>query len=338
MRVLLVKLSSLGDVVHTFPALTDALEAVPGLELDWAVEEALAPIARLHPAVRRVIPIPMRRLRRRPLTAFAGGEAGAVRRDLARTRYDVVIDAQGLMKSALVAMLARGPRHGFDQGSAREVAAAFTYQRRHRVPEVEHMVERIRKLFAAALGYSLEGRPLDTGLRPLPLPDGDPPHLVFFHGTTWPTKTWARDAWRGLAREAEKAGFRVLLFTQGAEEEARARAVSQGLEWVQTLPPQPLDTLIPLIGSAAGVASVDTGLGHLAAAFGVPTVGLYGPTNPKLTGLIGRRVRELVSQRDCAPCEQARCRIAPQTLEGPPCLADMTAKEVWRTLRELAAA
>lgn len=338
MRVLLVKLSSLGDVVHSFPALTDAMKAVDGLELDWAVEEALAPIARLHPAVRRVISVPMRRLRKHPFSALAGGEAGAVRRAIGQTRYDVVIDAQGLMKSAFVAMLARGPRHGFDPASARESAAGYTYQRRHSVPEVEHMAERIRKLFAAALGYRLDGLPLDTGLRPLPLPEGDPPHLVFFHGTTWPTKTWERDAWRALAREAEEAGFRVLLFTQGAQEEARARAISDGLEWVQTLPPQPLDTLVPLIGSAAGVASVDTGLGHLSAAFGVPTVGLYGPTDPRLTGLVGERVREMISQRDCAPCEQARCRIAPETLEGPPCLADMQAKDVWRALRALSSA
>jgi heptosyltransferase-1 len=337
MRVLVVKLSSLGDVVHTFPALTDAMQAVPSLELDWAVEEAFAPIARLHPAVRETIAVPLRRLKKRPLAALAGGEAAGVRRMLAGRRYDVVIDAQGLVKSALVAMLARGPRHGFDRDSAREGLAAIAYHGRHRVPEVEHMAERIRKLFAAALGYALEGRPLDTGLRPLPQPKGDPPHLVFLHGTTWPTKTWTVDGWRALAAEAERAGMQALVFTQGAAEAARAAAIADGRPAVEPLPPQPLETLIPLIASAAGVVSVDTGLGHLAAAFGVPTVGLYGPTDPRLTGLVGARVRELISRRDCAPCEKGHCRIAPATIEGPPCLADFEAAIVWRALRDLSA-
>lgn len=335
MRVLLVKLSSLGDVVHTFPALTDALALVENLQLDWAVEEAFAPIARLHPAVRKVVVVPMRRLKRMPFFGLLSAEADAVRRALAEEPYDVVIDAQGLMKSALIARLAQGRRHGFDRESARESLASVIYHHRHRVPEVEHMAERIRKLFAAALGYSIEGRPLDTGLRPAPLPDGDPPHLVFFHGTTWPTKTWTVAAWRDLAAVAEKAGHRVLLFTQGAAEEARVAAIAKGRPAVQPLPPQPLDTLVPLIASASGVVSVDTGLGHLSAAFGVPTVGLYGPTDPRLTGLVGARVRELVSKRSCAPCEKGRCRIAPETVEGPPCLADMAVKDVWRTLGEL---
>ncbi|MEP9351164.1 lipopolysaccharide heptosyltransferase I [Xanthobacter sp. KR7-225] len=335
MRVLLVKLSSLGDVVHAFPALTDAMAAVPGLRVDWAVEEAFAPIARLHPAVREVIPVPLRRLKKRPLAALGSGEAAAARRALAGRRYDVVIDAQGLVKSALVALLAHGRRHGFDGASAREGLAALAYHVRHHVPEVEHMAERIRKLFAAALGYGLEGRPLDTGLRPDPLPQGDAPHLVFLHGTTWPTKTWTVAGWRALAAEAEKAGMHALVFTQGAAEEARARAIAEGRPAVEPLPPQPLETLIPLIASSAGVVSVDTGLGHLAAAFGVPTIGLYGPTDPRLTGLVGARVAELKSRRDCAPCEKARCRIAPETVAGPPCLADFEAAAVWRALTAL---
>lgn len=335
MKLLLVKLSSLGDVVHTFPALTDAASAVPGLELDWAVEEALAPVAALHPAVRRTIGVPLRRLRKRPFAAWRAGEAGAVRRALAAERYDLVIDAQGLMKSALVAACAHGPRHGFDRASAREPLAALLYRHRHHVPETEHMATRIRKLFAAALGYSLDGRPADTGLRPK-VPAGAP-HLVFLHGTTWPTKTWTRDGWRALAARAGADGLRVLLFAHGETERARANAIADGQPAVTLLPPQSLATLAPLLQSAAGVVSVDTGLGHLAAAFGVPTLGLYGPTNPRLTGLFGARVRELPATRDCAPCEKARCRIAPDRREGPPCLADHGAEAVWQALAGLRA-
>lgn len=335
MRLLVVKLSSLGDVVHTFPALTDAAAALPGLEVDWAVEEAFAPVAALHPAVRRTIRVPLRRLRKHPLAAWRSGEAAAVRRALAAEPYDIIIDAQGLMKSALVAACARGPRHGFDRASAREGLATLLYGHTHHVPETEHMAVRIRKLFAAALGYGLEGRPADTGLRPAP--SGAAPHLVFLHGTTWPTKTWTRDGWRALAARAQDAGFAVRLFAHGETETARATAMAEGLPAVTLLPPQTLDTLAPLLQSAAGVVSVDTGLGHLAAAYGVPTLGLYGPTNPTLTGLFGARVRELPATRACAPCEKARCRIAPDTREGPPCLADHRSDGVWQALRQLQA-
>ncbi|QRG05446.1 lipopolysaccharide heptosyltransferase I [Xanthobacter dioxanivorans] len=335
MKVLLVKLSSLGDVVHTFPALTDARTAIPGLELDWAVEEAFAPVARLHPAVRNVITVPLRRLLRNPLAAFRGGEVARIRAALAAEPYDLVIDAQGLMKSAAVAALARGPRHGFDRASARETAAALTYSRRHHVPEVEHMAVRIRKLFAAALGYGLEGRPADAGLRPAPV-DGAP-YLVFLHGTTWPTKTWSLAGWRALADLAGAAGLEVVLFAHGPQERARADAIAEGLPQVRLLPPQTLETLAPVIAGAAGVVSVDTGLGHLAAACGVPTVGLYGPTDPRLTGLYGPRALELKARRPCAPCEKAVCRIAPETREGPPCLADIAAVEVWNALTRLRA-
>ncbi|MGR7997609.1 lipopolysaccharide heptosyltransferase I [Xanthobacter sp. ZOL 2024] len=335
MKLLLVKLSSLGDVVHTFPALTDAAAALPGLSVDWAVEEAFAPVAALHPAVRRTIPVPLRRLRKHPLAAWRSGEAGAVRRALAAERYDVVIDAQGLLKSALVATCAEGPRHGFDRASAREPLATLFYGHRHHVPEVEHMATRIRKLFAAALGYSLEGLPADTGLRPVAT--GGAPYLVFLHGTTWPTKTWSREGWQALAARAGAAGLKVRLFAHGAQETARAAAIAADEPAVELLPPQSLATVAPVLQGAAGVVSVDTGLGHLAAAYGVPTLGLYGPTNPQLTGLFGARVRELPATRDCAPCEKSRCRIAPETLEGPPCLADHGAAAVWSALEALRA-
>ncbi len=335
MKLLLVKLSSLGDVVHTFPALTDAKTMFPDLVVDWAVEEAFAPIAALHPAVRRTIIVPMRRLRKKPLKAWRSGELGAVRHALAQEQYDIVLDAQGLVKSALVAALAHGPRHGFNKASAREGLASHFYAGRHHVPEVEHMATRIRKLFALALGYSLEGLPEDCGLRPLPPEAGAAPYLVYLHGTTWPTKTWSLEGWQALAQLAQTAGWQVKMFAHGAVEEARARKVAESCAAVHLLPPQPLDTLAPVLGAAAGVVSMDTGLGHLAAAYGVPTLGLYGPTDPRLTGMFGPRVRELAARRDCAPCEKSACRIAPDVKEGPPCMADHDARTVWAALQAL---
>ncbi|MGU3493512.1 lipopolysaccharide heptosyltransferase I [Xanthobacteraceae bacterium A53D] len=336
MKVLVIKLSSLGDVVHTFPAITDAARAIPDLVLDWAVEDAFVPLVKLHPAVRRAIPVPLRRLKKQPLAAFRSGEAQAVKAALQAEHYDVVIDAQGLMKSAAIGLFTHGRRHGFDRATAREGLASLTYAAGHHLPETEHMAVRIRKLFAAALGYALD--PLaDAGLAPQgAVPEGGP-YLVFLHGTTWRTKTWTVERWRELAARAGTAGRRVLIFAHGKVEEDRAAAIAAGLPHVERMPPLSLDRVAPVLAGAEAVITVDTGLGHLAAALGVPTVGLYGPTNPVLTGLFGPRAMELKSVRDCAPCESSKCRIAPETKEGPPCMADFTGADIWLALGRMGA-
>ncbi|MFG1463040.1 lipopolysaccharide heptosyltransferase I [Xanthobacter sp. DSM 24535] len=335
MKVLVVKLSSLGDVVHTFPAVTDAMRSVPGLVLDWAVEEAFAPLVHMHPAVRRAIPVPLRRLRKAPRAAMGNGEAATIRAALHAEAYDVVIDAQGLMKSAVVGLFARGRRHGFARGSARESLATLAYHTAHAVPEVEHMASRIRKLFAASLGYNLTGLVADAGLKVLAEPRPAQPYIVMLHGTTWRTKTWPVKHWRDLALHAAERGLEARIFAQGAQESARAAAIAEDLPSVSIIPPGPIPDLVPVIANAEAVVSVDSGLGHLAAALAVPTVGLYGPTNPRLTGLFGPKALELKSLRPCAPCERAHCRIAPDLVEGPPCLTDFSARDVWRALNVL---
>jgi len=335
MRVLLIKLSSLGDLVHTYPALTDAARAVPGIEIDWVADEAFAPLARLHPAVRNVIALPIRRMKKKPRETLAEMReaVGALRGG----GYDLLVDAQGLMKSTLVGVFSGvKPRHGFARGSARESMATWFYQVGHEIPETEHMVTRIRKLFAAALGYPMPATPPDAGLVPDLANQGirtrSSDGVVLIHGTSWPTKTWTVEGWRGVAERCGAAGLQAKLFAHGATETERAGKIAVGLSNVERVPAGGLDSIIPVIANAAGVVTVDTGLGHLAAAFGIPTIGLYGPTNPGLTGLVGPDVEEFVSTRDCAPCEKASCRIRPDFGEGPPCLADQSPDRVWRAL------
>lgn len=335
MRVLLVKLSSLGDVVHSYPAITDAARAIPGLELDWVVDEAFAPLARLHPAIRQIIALPIRRMKKAPRETLPELKqaVGALRGG----GYDLLIDAQGLMKSALVGVFSGvKPRHGFARGSARESMATMFYQVGHDIPETEHMVTRIRKLFAVSLGYPMPTTPADAGLVPdfvnqgirARIGDG----IVLIHGTSWTTKTWTVEGWRGVAERCGAAGLDVKLFAHGAVETERAGQIAAGLDNVRQVPAGGIEGLIPVIANAVGVVTVDTGLGHLAAAFGIPTIGLYGPTNPGLTGLVGPDVEEFVSTRDCAPCEQTHCRIKPDFGEGPPCMADQTPERVWQAL------
>ncbi len=336
MRVLLVKLSSLGDVVHSFPALTDAARALPGVEIDWLVDEAFAPLARLHPAVREVIALPIRRMKKTPRAAF-GDLRDALHR-LRGKRYDVIIDAQGLVKSAIAGRLAHGGRrHGFSRETAREGLAAFTYHVGHDIPEVEHMAERIRRLFAASLGYPMPETAAEAGLdrASIAAVAAGRPYLVFIHGTTWPTKTWTVAGWRALAVQAAASGRDVLLFAQGDAERARVGAIADGLSGVHRMPPGRLEKVIPILAGADAVVTVDTGLGHLAAAFDLPTVGLYGPTNPGLTGLVGANIRECVGRLPCVPCEKTSCALKPDFGEGPPCLADHQPGEVWRAVQDL---
>src|ERR671914_690621 len=162
--ILFVKTSSLGDVVHNCPAVSDAARALPGAQIDWIVEEPFAGVAAMHRAVRRVIPVAVRRWRRSLWKPAVWSEIGAWRRALGAERYDAVVDTQSLVKSALLSSFASGTRHGLDGASARERLASRFYDVRHAVPRGLHAVERNRKLAGEALGYAL-GNAIEYGLR-----------------------------------------------------------------------------------------------------------------------------------------------------------------------------
>ena len=150
--VLFVKTSSLGDVVHHMPALTEAHARRPAFRFAWVVEEAFAPLVRLHPAVDDVIPVASRRWRRSLLGPSIQREIGTFWRTLRARNYDVIVDTQGLIRSAAIACAARGRRHGYDIGSIREPVASLVYQVRHRVARDQHAIARNRSLTGLALG------------------------------------------------------------------------------------------------------------------------------------------------------------------------------------------
>jgi len=301
-KVLVVKLSSLGDVIHTLPALGDAAAALPGIRFDWAVEEAFAEVPRWHGAVDDVIAVALRRWRRRPLRDLLGPEPRLLCRQLRSRRYDAVIDAQGLLKSALVARLVDAPRHGLDQRSAREPLAAGAYHHRIRVPRDLHAVERVRLLFAGALGYAPPAARADYGVRTQRLPDvrGECADLVFIHGSARAEKLWPEAHWEALAVLATSRGYTVALPWGSAAEELRARRIAARANAgraaaVHVLPRMALPPLASLLRRARGAVAVDTGLGHLCAALDVPTVSLYGPTHSALVGTRGRHQVHLQS-------------------------------------------
>lgn len=337
MRVLLVKTSSLGDVVHTFPALTDAQRALPGITFDWVVEEAFADIAAKHPAVNRVIPCALRRWRKSLWRTWRSGEWKNFKATLQAQEYDLVLDAQGLAKSAFITRLGRGPKAGFDKQSAREPVSARVLDTPLAVAKGQHAITRLRQLFAAALGYALEDAAPDYGIA-RNLATG-PRRLVFFHGTTWVTKHWPEHYWRELAGLATQAGYQVLLPWGSDAERLRAEKIADGNAQVDVLPAMRLDELFDLLREVQGFVAVDTGLAHLAAGAGVPGIALYGPTDPALTGVLGQHARSLAAEFPCAPCVQERCSYRGELGRGiePPCFSTLPPARVWQALEQVCA-
>lgn len=288
-RILFVKLSSLGDVIHHLPAVTDLGRRLPGAHVAWAVEEAYAELVRLHPAVAESIPVGLRALRSHPLDSERWRRMGAARRALAAKRWDYVIDTQGLLKSALVAKAAAGRSFGLDGASAREGAAAWFYDEAFTVPRALHAVERNRLLVARVLGYEPEG-PADYGLEPPPYPPLWAPrgrYAVMLHAASRADKQWPDEKWVDLARRLAQRGF-ATVFPGGTDAERIAAArLALLVPGAIAAPPMDLWVAATLLAHADAVVGVDTGLTHLAVALGRPTVGIYRATDPALTGLHG---------------------------------------------------
>lgn len=290
MRVLIIKTSSFGDLIHTLPAVTDAVKAKPGITFDWVAEEAFVEVPGWHPAVADTIPVALRRWRKNWRRAVVSGELSAFFGRLRAHEYDCVIDAQGLLiKSALIARLAKGPRHGLSWSAAREPAASLLYSHRHAIARSRHAIERIRQLFAEALGYSYDPLRLDYGIggAHLSSPLDDVGYWVFLHGTTWPTKRLADEQWIALGKIAAAQGHRIYLPWGNAAEKRTAEIIATHCSNAQVLPRLSLTALAGILAQARGVIGVDTGLAHLGAALDIPGVTLYSVTFPALTGARG---------------------------------------------------
>jgi heptosyltransferase-1 len=259
---LLVKMSSLGDIVHALPALTDA--ALAGVTFDWVVEEAFAPIAARHPAVRTVIPVAWRRWRSRLLPSRE--EMQSFLKRLRMTDYDVILDSQGLIKSAAISRLARGAvRAGYDSDSAREPLAALINDRRISVPREQHAIDRQRQLFAKALGYALPGGlAFGIGTHPEGSDQLDHRLCLLLHGTTWASKHYPEAFWFDILARARADGYTVAVTWGDGTERARAErfAAKGALVW----PKMSLAELTERISRVSLAIGVDSGLTHLAAA------------------------------------------------------------------------
>ena len=288
-RVLLVKTSSLGDVVHNLPVASDIAAAYPGVAIDWVVEESFAAIPRWHPQVRRVLPVAMRRWRRAPWQREVRTQWQLFVKTLRSETYDAVIDTQGFLKSAWLARQALGICHGLDWASARE-PLGWLYDRTYAVPWGRHAVVRNRDLAAQALGYQ-PAPAVDYGLRKPLSPGSWQPagadYALLMHATSAERKLWPESRWIVLGSSLAARGITVVLPWGSESELQRSERLAERISGAMVPPRLDLDPLAALIAGATAVIGTDTGLTHLAGALGVPTVGLYCATDPAATGLFG---------------------------------------------------
>jgi heptosyltransferase-1 len=316
MRILLVKTSSLGDVIHNLPVLSDLRHAFPEARIDWCVEDAFADIPRLHPALDRVIPVAVRRWRKTLGQRATWQEMRAFRTALTATAYDAILDTQGLIKSALIARLAHGHRYGYAAEVAREPLAARFYDETFVIPPNAHAVERNRWLAAAAFDYPVD-LPLAYGISPpaLNFPwQGDQPHVVMFTASSRDDKLWDEAHWITVAGALLARGLSPLLTSGNARERERAVRIAAAVPGAIVAPPLSLRELAALIGTARLAIGVDTGLAHLAAALGVPTIALYVSTEPALTGVYGEGFIRNLGRPGQPPSSQTVLAVAEQAL------------------------
>jgi heptosyltransferase-1 len=331
-RVLLIKLTSLGDLIHALPALSDAKCARPELEFDWVIDENFREIAGWHPAVKGIVTSNHRQWREALAHPSTLASISRLISRLGAVEYDLVIDAQGNFKTALLTMLAKGPRAGFDRHSVREWIAHFAYQKRFAVSKSAHAIERLRRLFAGALEYPVPSSPPDFQIQRerfvKPKVDLPKEYLVFVHSASWKTKLWPEAHWEELLKKSVQAGFKVLLPWGNSQEEARAKRLAVQSE-IQVLPKLTLSEMGYVLDRATACVCMDTGLSHLVAALNVPSITLYGSTDSGLIGASGSSQVHLKSDRFCSPCQKKTCRYS--KTENP-CLQQISPDRVYKEL------
>jgi heptosyltransferase-1 len=315
-RILIIRTSSLGDVVHALPAISDIARHVPGAQIDWMAEEAFASIPTWHPAVHEVIPMALRRWRKTWRSEVVRQERRALRERLRRTAYDVVLDMQGLLKSVWLARQARGVRHGLDWRSAREPLASLFYDVRHRVKFWQPAVTAQRELAALTFGYPVAGPP-DFGLQTLADPargGGASGYAVIMPSASRDDKLWLADNWRQVFKRLRDSGCALRLLAGNEEESARARDLAAGMEGAEVLPRMDRSGVAHVLAGARLMVGLDSGLTHLCAALGRPTVGIYRASSPVRTPVVGSNFTASLGQRGAPPSAQEVLAAVEQAL------------------------
>jgi heptosyltransferase-1 len=329
----------MGDLVQTLPALTDAAKAIPEIKFDWVVDEAFVQVPSWHSHVEHVFPTALRRWGKNWSATLKSGEPQTLLKRLRATNYEMIVDVQGGFKSAIIGRLAKGQHSGHDRRGVHDWGAQFFYQRQFAIPKGMHSISRMRRLLAEALSYKFNESDLDYGIVPtrfespnLELPK---PYLVFIHSTSWASKVWPEQYWRELLELATAAGFAVVLPWGDEAERQRSERIIAGNSRGVVLPPLSISQKAAIIKGAQGTVGLDTGLSHIAAALSIPSVTIYGATDPRLVGATGRQQRHLTSKFECLHCHETICTYRGATELKPACLVELKPEDVWRELTAL---
>ncbi len=286
-RILIIKTSSLGDIIHCLPVINDIKYFVPESSIDWLVEESFADIPRLHPNINSIITISLRswkkNLRKKITWVGLYNSIKAIRQN----HYDIVIDFQGLLKSAFFTLFTHGDIHGFHKNSIREGVASYFYKHTHTVSKHIHAVVRNRELASKCFEYDLLDQPASFGLEIHNIKNFNlsERYVVLIHGSSKKTKQWPIDYWQKIIQFFNTLGLRVLLPWGSLEEYEAAKILRKTSTNSLVLPKMNISDLANIISGAKCVIGVDSGLTHLANAICIPTIGLYMNSNPYLNGV-----------------------------------------------------
>lgn len=305
----------MGDIIHNFPAATELRQHFPDAEIHWVVEEAFVGLAGLHPAINRIIPYGLRRWRKSLWRQTTRDEMRVFRQQIASGGYDLAIDSQGLIKSALVGKLSGAPLVGYSRHTVRDPLASFFYDQKIEIPRI-HVIERNRALTGRALGYSPTGK-LNYGIVAPDLAlswQPKTPYAVCLTATAREAKLWAEDNWIALGKWLLTRGI-CPVFPWGSEHEhARSARLGAALPGSVVPPRFSLVEGARLLADAQVAIGVDTGLMHLAAAVDTPTVGVFCDSDPHHAGATARTFSKNLGDVQQPPSVDAVCEIVTEAL------------------------
>ncbi len=312
-KILIVRTSSLGDLVHMLPAISDISLHVADAQIDWIVEESFAEIPTWHPAVHEVIPVAHRRWRKHWWAAETRVARAALRANLDGRRYDIVLDMQALMKSVWLLRQTHGVRHGLDRHSAREPLASFFYDVRHSVNFWQPAVTRQRELAAAAFGYAYEGKP-DFALNSITDGIEIQPYAVIMPSASRDDKLWPQADWQKVFGRLHEHGLDLKLLSGSPAETERAMQLVAGNARAEVLPRMGLTSVAKVLAGARIMVGLDSGLTHLSAGLGRPTIGIYKASTPVRTPLEGPAYTASLGERGNAPSAETVLSAVDQAL------------------------
>ena len=317
-KILIVRTSSLGDLVHMLPAISDISRHVKDVQIDWLVEDSFAQIPAWHPAVNEVIPLAHRKWRRNWWSTEVRQARHALEQKLRARNYDIVLDMQALLKTVWFTRMANGIKHGLDWRSAREPLATLFYDVRHRVEFWQPAVTRQRTLAAAAFAYTYADKP-DFGLQAFEqeahvLRTHETPYAVIMPSASREDKLWPVEDWHAVFDVLGAQGLQLKLLAGNTSEVKRAEALIGHRPGAMVLPKMDLTEAARCLAAAQLMVGLDSGLTHLSAALGRPTIGIYKASTPVRTPLVGDAFTASLGDRGQPPARESVLHAIGQAL------------------------